>query len=496
MPDRCNTHLPVLLVDDDETCCSMMTLILREASIKNVHTVSDSRQVLPYLQKHGASLVLLDLVMPHLSGHELLTAIRRDYPSIQVVVISGSGKLSRAVECMKLGALDYLSKPVEPNRLIACVSNALMINSMQGELLSLKRRMLEGALDYPGAFEAIKTCSSKMRVLFQYAEVIACSRQPVLITGETGVGKELMARAIHQLSGVAGEFVSVNAAGLDDATFSDTLFGHKKGAYTGADQAREGLITRAAGGTLMLDEIGDMDERSQIKLLRLLQEGEYYPVGSDTVKKTTARIVAVTNQNLTERVAEKLFRRDLYYRLCTHEVHLPPLRDRPEDIPLLLEHFLHEAVLLYRKPLPVTSAGTASHLLGLHFPGNVRELKAMVYDAVARHFGGELTAQSFGGLRGGIFSSVPEMEPSIGAATATIDALFGHFPTFREVEEYLIDEALRRSSDNLNMAAAMLGITRQTITNHRRKCGAACDKSGQSPVSSHGDLFEIRGVES
>jgi len=139
----------------------------------------------------------------------------------------------------------------------------------------------------PAAFDAIKTRSSKMRALFQYTEVIACSKQPILITGETGVGKELMALAVHNLSGVGGEFVSVNVAGLDDATFSDTLFGHKKGAYTGADQARDGLITRATGGTLFLDEIGDLDERSQIKLLRLLQEGEYYPVGSDMTTRTT-----------------------------------------------------------------------------------------------------------------------------------------------------------------------------------------------------------------
>lgn len=467
MPENCTTHLPVLLVDDNESLCTMMALTLREAGVKNVHFLSDSRQVLPYLQKHGAALVLLDLVMPHLSGQELLTLIRHDFPGIQVVVISGSDDLTRAVECMKLGALDYLNKPVEPNRLVACVNNALRIDAMQGELLSLKRRMLEDSLDHPVAFEAIKTRSSKMRALFQYSEVIACSKQPVLITGETGVGKELMARAVHSLSGLGGEFVSVNVAGLDDATFSDTLFGHKKGAYTGADQARDGLITCAAGGTLFLDEIGDLDERSQIKLLRLLQEGEYYPVGSDTLKKTTARIVAVTNHNLAERVAQKLFRRDLYYRLCTHEIHIPPLRDRSEDIPLLVDHFLREAALSYHKPLPSVTVSVISYLLGWSFPGNVRELKAMMYDAVARHAGGELTVQSFASHRGDV--GLSDIVPENCVSNHSIDALFGHFPTFQEIEEYLIDEALRRSADNLNLAAAMLGITRQTISNRRKK---------------------------
>ena len=463
------THLPVLLVDDDKTGCTMMTLTLREAGIKNLHSIYDSRDVLPFIEEHSAALVLLDLVMPHLSGHELLDTIRRDYPDIQVVVISGTNELNIAVDCMKLGALDYLNKPVESNRLIACVKNALRINAMQGELSSLKRRMLgEDSLDNPTAFEAIKTRSNKMLALFKYTEVIAGTPHPVLITGETGVGKELMAQAVHQISAVQGEFVSVNVAGLEDTTFSDTLFGHKKGAFTGADQAREGLIGRAAGGTLFLDEIGDLEERSQIKLLRLLQEGEYYPVGSDAIKKTTARIVAVTNHNLPERVSEKLFRRDLYYRLCTHEIHIPPLRERAEDIPLLLEHFLKESVKSYKKDLPIISVSGLSHLLGLSFSGNVRELKAIIFDAVARDTEGELTAISFGGSKDGM-SAVTGISSSIGSGEHPIDALFGHFPTFHEIEEYLINEAMTRSAGNINTAAAMLGITRQTIANHRKK---------------------------
>lgn len=470
LADSSAIHLPVLLVDDDETCCTMMALTLQKAGVKNVHCLSDSRQVLPFLQKHGAALALLDLAMPHLSGYELLGMIRHDYPGIQVVVISGANELGRAVECMKLGALDYLSKPVEPNRLVACVNGAVRINGMQGELLSLKKRLLEDSLDNPTAFEAIITRSGKMRALFQYTEVVALSSQPILITGETGVGKELMARAVHQISRVSGEFVSVNVAGLDDVTFSDTLFGHKKGAFTGADQVREGLIARAADGTLFLDEIGDLDERSQIKLLRLLQEGEYYPVGSDTLKKTTTRIIAVTNHNLSERVAEKLFRKDLYYRLCTHEIHIPPLRERCEDIPLLLEHFLREAALSYHKNQPKVSVRAISHLLGLSFPGNVRELKAMVYDAVARHTEGELTDQSFD-RRKGERITVPASLAGNLSAEQVIDDLFGHFPTFHEIEDYLIEEALRRTAGNPGMAASLLGITRQTIANRRKSGG-------------------------
>ncbi|MEI6205272.1 MAG: sigma-54 dependent transcriptional regulator [Desulfuromonadales bacterium] len=470
MPETHTTHLPVLLVDDDKTGCSMLALTLKEAGITNLHCIADSRKVLPFIEEHGAALILLDLLMPHLTGKELLSLIRHDYPDIQVIVISGSNELNLAVECMKLGALDYLNKPIEANRLIVSVKNALKINSIQGELLSLKKRMLGDLLVHPSAFEAIKTCSGKMRALFQYAEVIAGSPQPLLITGETGVGKELMAKAVHHLSGVHGEFVSINVAGLDDTTFSDTLFGHKRGAFTGAEQARNGLIARAADGTLFLDEIGDLEERSQIKLLRLLQEGEYYQVGSDALKKNTARIIAVTNKNLPELVASKHFRMDLYYRLRTHEINVPPLRERFEDIPILLDHFLNEAALTYQKKSPNVSLNALSYLLGWSFPGNIRELRALVHDAVARNSGEELTAQSFGDLNRNQKKQATFNNVDAGSETGySIEAIFGRFPTISEMEDYLINEALRRTSGNHNMAAAMLGITRQTIANRQKK---------------------------
>ncbi len=488
--DLPSSYLPVLLVDDDEVACNVMSLTLQEAWIKNVQIICDSRQVLPFLKEHGAALVLLDLFMPHLSGQELLKAIRHEYPGTQVVVISGANELKIAVECMKQGALDYLSKPVEGSRLIACVSNALRINAMQGELLSLKKRLLEDSLEHPDVFAAIKTRSNKMRALFQYAEVVARSQQPILITGETGVGKELIAHAVHSLSQVSGDFISLNVAGLDDATFSDTLFGHKKGAFTGADQAREGLISRAAGGTLFLDEIGDLEERSQIKLLRLLQEGEYYQVGSDLLKKLAAHIVAATNHNLVERVAQKLFRRDLLYRLSTHTIHIPPLRERPEDIPLLLAHFLTEAATDYQKPKPPVSDNLVACLIRYGFPGNVRELKAMVYDAVARYSGGDLIIQPCNRLW-----DDTEVDSSGGNPVTlleqNIETVFGHFPTVDEAEEYLINEALRRTSGNLNLAAAMLGITRQTIANRRRKSGVAPEKAGRSDLAPMEDLFKL-----
>lgn len=214
-----------------------------------------------------------------------------------------------------------------------------------------------------------------MRRIFRYMEAVAASDQPVLVTGETGVGKEMVVRALHDASHRKGQFIAVNVAGLDDQAFSDTLFGHTRGAFTGADQAREGLVAKAAGGTLFLDEIGDLQLPSQIKLLRLLQEREYYPLGSDNGKKSDARIVVATNRDLKQMMEGNSFRSDLYYRLKTHRIQVPPLRDRLEDMPLLVNHFLDEAAAAIGKSRPVTPVELNGYLAAYSFPGNIRELK-------------------------------------------------------------------------------------------------------------------------
>ena len=267
----------VLLVDDDPHALELSRMLLLNAGIGMVLTLSDSRATLPFLEQHDVSLVVLDLMMPHINGAELLPMIHRDYPHIPVIVETAACEVETAVKCMKSGAIDYLVKPVEPARLVNAVKNALNFDDLLQEVSSLKNYLLNDRLEHAEAFEEIKTASRKMRSIFQYAEVVACSPQPVLITGETGVGKELFARSIHRISGVKGDFVSVNVAGLDDAMFSDTLFGHKKGAFTGADQFRDGLVSKAGMGTLFLDEIGDLNELSQVKLLRLLQEARLLP---------------------------------------------------------------------------------------------------------------------------------------------------------------------------------------------------------------------------
>ncbi len=460
-----NNSLPILLVDDEAHILKASKLMLQSSGFRSVSTTTDPRTVMPMLAEQPAAVIVLDLFMPLLSGQELLQKICSCYPETAIIVMTALDETQSAVDCMRAGAFDYLVKPVESARLVASVSKALELYALSHEVSTLKEYLLNDRLSFPAAFASIITRDKRMRAIFQYIEVIAASRQPILITGETGVGKDLLAKAIHSVCRCRGEFVAVNVAGLDDVMFSDTLFGHKRGAYTGADQAREGLIARAAGGTIFLDEIGDLSDSSQIKLLRLLQEHEYYPVGSDLPRKSDARVIVATNKSLKALMASGKFRNDLYYRLCTHQIEIPPLRERRDDVPLLVDHFMQKA----GEVLGRTAAGIPSDLFRLladyDFPGNVRELEAMVHDAVARQTSGVLPLE---GMRH-MLEDDTDTKIIAGSARSQDDprsvlrGLFGHFPAMREMEDLLMVEALKESGGNQGAAAALLGITRQTL---------------------------------
>lgn len=463
--------ITVLMLGGDLHMLQNARLQLLDAGISPVLVLSDDRAVLPFLEQHSVSLIILN-ESSNTEKTSILSRICNEYPHVPVIVISSTPEVETAVNCMKLGVVDYLVKPVEPGRLIKAAEKALDSRRSQQESSTLKEYLLNDHLEHEEAFAEIKTVSRKMRSILQYSEIVAGSSQPVLITGETGVGKELFAKAIHRISGVKGQFVCVNVAGLDDAMFSDTLFGHKKGAFTGADQYRDGLVSKADKGTLFLDEIGDLSELSQVKLLRLLQEREYYPVGSDQIKASTARLVLATNANLKERIKAGLFRCDLYYRLCSHQIHIPALRERREDIPLLLECFVKEGARHFGRSIPAVSQDVMQALSEYDYPGNVRELRARVTDAVARHEGDILTLDDFSGIPVAAQqqSSAPVSETI--AATTVIYGLFGRLPTFREIEDYLIVEALKLSEGNYAAAAAILGVTRQTISKRLKLIGS------------------------
>jgi len=448
----------ILLVDDEEELLFSSQLILRRGGFANVLTQSDSRLVMEMLAGLPVALVLLDMTMPHLTGNELLRRIKQSYPDISVVMVTAVNDLETAVGCMQDGADNYLVKPVDRDRLVATVRTSYELARTRGELERLRRSISGGTLDNETAFSGIVTSSPRMRGIFQYLESVAPSSQPVLIGGETGTGKELIARAVHSLSGCSGAFVPVNLAGLDDAMFSDTLFGHVRGAFTGADRARDGLIRQAAGGTLFLDEIGDLAPASQVKLLRLLQEGEYLPLGSDKVQSSDARIVAATHADLKQRMESGAFRPDLYYRLCAHRLELPPLRERREDLPLLTAHFLKKAAGSLGKPCPTAPAELTSYLSAYRFPGNIRELEALIHDAVARSNGRILSLESFISAIGDNLIALPAAERR--CLTCPFD---DSFPTLKSAEEHLIAEALRLSNNNQRLAATYLGITRQAL---------------------------------
>jgi DNA-binding NtrC family response regulator len=340
------------------------------------------------------------------------------------------------------------------------VLRAIRMQDLQRENAEMARRFLADGPSHPEAFAGLVTQDRAMRALFSYVEAVARSPQPLLITGESGVGKELVARAAHQLSGFRGPLVAVNVAGLDETVFADTLFGHVRGAFTGADQPRRGLIEEAADGTLFLDEIGDLAIPSQVKLLRFLQEGEYLPLGSDRPKRVKARVIVATHQDLAAKERTGAFRRDLYYRLRTHRVHVPPLRERKGDIPLLLEHFLEEAARALGKRKP-TAPKQLAQLLATHaFPGNVRELQAMVYDAVSVHRDRVLSMQTFLDALGQREERPPASAPPERNPFAGLERL----PRFDEVLELLVNEAMARADGNQTIAARLLGISQPALS--------------------------------
>ena len=469
MTETVYPHLPVMMVDDEAHAITSFEMTLRSANMNNFVRCHDSRDVMPLLSSQEIEVMLLDLRMPHISGEELLPMITADYPEIPVVVVTGSNDVDTAVKCMQHGAFDYILKPVEKSRLIGGVRRAVELRELQRENQLLKAHVLSDKLQKPEAFADIITVSTSMRSIFQYIEAVANSPRPVSITGETGVGKELVAKAVHTLSNREGDFVPVNVAGLDDHVFADTLFGHKKGAFTDAREARAGLIEQAAGGTLFLDEIGDLSTTSQVKLLRLLQEGEFFPLGSDVAKRSDARIVVATNQDLDALQSSGQFRKDLYYRLCDHQIQIPPLRDRREDLPALVAHFLEKASKTLDKKKPTPPVELITLLSTYHFPGNIRELESMIFDAVSSHASGKLSMDLFKTHISKKHPISPALSADSSAEKGALISFSHQLPTLKQIEQLLIDEALKRSNGTQSIAALSLGISRQALNKRLKK---------------------------
>lgn len=475
--------VPILIVDDESAWLNSLKVALRMASYEDVTPCTSAEEALSLLTNKKFEVALLDICLPDRSGIELLSRIRSEHPSTAVIMITALNEVERAVECIRLGALNYIVKPSPPTQLVALVDQIVQQRQLERENRALRQALLQPTLKSPEAFASFLTSDRSLYLIFHYIEAIAPTTEPVLITGETGTGKELVARAIHRLSGRQGGFIAVNVAGLDDTAFSDTLFGHKRGAFTGATDVRAGLVESARGGTLFLDEMGSLDPRSQVKLLRLLQEGEYHPLGVDTPRKADVRILAATNKDLLHLVEEGLFRRDLYYRLDTHHVHLPPLRERRGDIPLLVRAFLAEAAEKYDKAPPICDENVMQILQAYPFPGNIRELRAVMIDAAIR-FPGEEIRRDWLAERLGITGCDVTYLENVGAASfRSFCQSVQLIPPLEEAQKVLIQEAMSRTGGNISAAASLLGITRQALHQRLKNHPEYLASPGSPPTS-------------
>jgi two-component system, NtrC family, response regulator AtoC len=366
----------ILVVDDSELTCQQLSQLLAQPS-RQIKVAHDGTEALEWLVEGHFSLALVDLCLPGIDGLELIRELRQRELPVTVVVMTGHASIDSAVEAMKLGAYDYLTKPIDPFSLELLVEQALKDRTLQDEVAVLRQGLQERY-----SFHHLLGKSPRMRDIFARVARVATSNCTVLITGETGTGKELVAQAIHFADhSRTGPLVAVNCAALPEPLLESELFGHEKGAFTGADRQRKGRFEQALGGTLLLDEIGELPIGMQAKLLRVLQDGTFNRVGGTDVIQVDARVLVATNLDLAQAVEQGRFREDLYYRLNVVAVELPPLRERIEDLPLLVNHFLKR---LQERRLPAKSFAreTIARLSGYEWPGNVRELEHVVEQLV------------------------------------------------------------------------------------------------------------------
>jgi DNA-binding NtrC family response regulator len=460
-------ELRIVVVDDEAAQRQILADILRDEG-HDVDVFESPVEALARVRRHAPDLVLTDLRMPQLDGHELLLEVRRENPELLVILMTAYATVESAVEAMKDGAFDYLQKPFGKEELLQRIRRAAERSALARENRGLRRRLGESAeARILGESEAIRTLRDQLRK-------VAAGSADVLLSGESGTGKELAARMIHDAGRrAAGPFVPVNCGAIPEALAESELFGHEKGAFTGAEAARAGRFEQADGGTLFLDEVGSMPAILQAKLLRVLQDRIVERVGGSAPKRVDVRIVAAANRDLRELVTEGRFRDDLFHRLNVVEVALPPLREHRDDIPLLVEHFRDAAADRSGVPAPELAAGLLDALRGYAFPGNVRELEHLVERMVVMSDGERLdvrdlppaVTRAVRGARDG--SEVPawtgERRPEDLLADAPI--------SLPEVEERLLREAVRLSGGNLSEAAKRLGISYKTMQYRARKFG-------------------------
>ncbi len=437
-------HSRLLVVDDDPGSLEAMKDALEYAGYDVVSAPSGA-EAFRLLNTSEFDAVLTDLYMPTINGMEIMTAALKSDPNMPVIIFTGHATVENAVEAMKAGAFHYITKPVNVEELRITVKKALEQKKLIRENLDLKRRV-----NRKFGFENIIANSRKMQEILDTVVQIAPSRANVLITGESGTGKELIASAIHYNSDRKEQpFVKLNCAVLAEGVLESELFGHEKGAFTGAIKSRKGMFEQADGGTLFLDEIGDVPLSTQVKLLRVLEEREFTRVGGDSPIQVDVRIITATNRDLKGAINDGHFREDLYFRLNVVNLDLPPLRDRREDIPLMLQHFIHEFCLENNKPELILQRETLDLLTQYSWPGNVRELRNVVESLVVRLRGTEITP-----------NDLPDSVRKVSQSEATVMPVG---TSLEDVEKDLILKTLDSVNGNKTQAAKILGVGLRTL---------------------------------
>ena len=444
----------IMVVDDEQNILRSFEIILGGAGFE-VQGVTSAEEGLKRLESHMPEALFLDINLPGITGLEMLRQVRGLYPRLPVVMISGHATIERAVEATRLGAFDFIEKPFSRDRILVLARNAAEAGRLKQEVARLRE---------DGSSEEIVGKSPAMDALRETIQQVAWTNTRVLILGETGTGKELVAATLHRQSQRAGKpFVRVNCAAIPDDLIEAEMFGAVKGAYTGSVSGREGRFAAANGGTIFLDEIGDMSLRAQAKVLRVLQEGEYEAVGSSKTEQVDARVLAATHQNLEESVAAGRFREDLFYRLNVIPVRVPPLRERHGDVALLVEYFLARYAEQHEMSPPRLLPAAVKLLDAYSWPGNIRELKNLAERLVIWHRGGAINPTDLPlELRG------EDLDRAAGKAVAGENP-YGHLPLrdAREaLERDLIQAALTRHEGNVTRAAAELGLERTHL--HKR----------------------------
>jgi two-component system NtrC family response regulator len=448
------TDARILIVDDEAVQRESLGGFLVKQGY-DVVLAADGAAALRIVQTAVVDVMLTDVRMPGMDGAELLARAREANPLLEVIMMTAFGTIADAVEAMKHGAAGYLTKPVDLDDILMQVRKAVERRNLVSEVHELRRQ-----LAVAHSFAGIVATSPAMIAALDMAARAATTDATVMVLGESGTGKELVARAVHQASPRRdGPFVAVNCAAITPTLLESELFGHEKGAFTGADKARAGRFEAAHGGTLFLDEIGDLSPELQVKLLRVLQERSFERVGSNRTITTDARIVAATHRNLGQMVADGAFRQDLYYRLDVVNIQLPPLRERRGDIPALIEHFRRKAVAQYLRPVESISREAMDLLVKHDYPGNVRELENLVTRMVVLARGAVATLADLPGGAG-----APE--------TRRLEDCGGDLPGhLEEIEKRVIREALDAAGGNQSQAARAIGLSERNLRYKLQKWG-------------------------